>query len=94
MSDPTVSFVLSEETEVSVGVIVNLTGQASFGIHAFKLEGVTVEPLEPTDNPDGISTPKSLVAETEFKGIYDLSGRKVQTPKRGIYIQDGRKVLR
>lgn len=94
MSDPTVSFVLSEETEVSVGVIVNLTGQASFGIHAFKLEGVTVEPLEPTDNPDGISTPKSSVAETEFKGIYDLSGRKVQTPKRGIYIQDGRKVLR
>ena len=94
MANPTISFALSEETNVSVGVIVNLTGQASFGIHAFKLEGVTIEPLAPTDNPDGISTPKSTDGSKEFKGIYDLSGRKVQTPKRGIYIQDGRKVLR
>ena len=41
-----------------------------------------------------IVIPKSTDGSKEFKGIYDLSGRKVQAPKRGIYIQDGRKVLR
>ena len=29
----------------------------------------------------------------EVKGIYDLQGRKVETPSKGIYIIDGKKVL-
>ena len=29
----------------------------------------------------------------KVKGIYDLQGRKVETPSKGIYIIDGKKVL-
>ena len=76
----TVSFTLPEETEVSLGIIVNLTGQSSFGINAFKLEGVTIEPLTPED-PTGIRPPQPIL-NSQFsifnsKGVYDLSGRMV-----------------
>jgi hypothetical protein len=93
----TINFTLPEETKVSLGIIVNLDGQCSFGINAFKLEGVTIEPLTPTDDPDGIvevESPK-LKVQSEPSDIYDLSGRKVASGKlsRGIYIKDGKKQL-
>ena len=93
--DGSISFSLAEETEVSLGIIVNLTGQSSFGINAFKLEGVTVERLLPED-PDAIrelNVPNDLRVSGE--GIYDLSGRKVAGGrlKPGIYIQGGQKIL-
>ncbi|MBQ9294127.1 MAG: PKD domain-containing protein [Bacteroidaceae bacterium] len=95
MLDGTVSFKLTEEKEVSLGVIVNLTGQASFGIHAFKLEGVTIEPLTPSDNPDGIAIVNREPSNSKSpQGIYDLTGRKVQTLRQGIYIHNGNKILR
>ena len=104
LMDGTVSFTLTEETEVSLGIIVNLTGQSSFGINAFKLEGVTIEPLTPED-PDGINSP---IQNSKFKiqnnehSIYDLSGRKVNVQcsmfnvqsKNGIYIINGQKHLK
>ena len=87
--DGIVHFTLPEETEVSLGIIVNLTGQSSFGINAFKLEGTTLEPLTPSD-PTGINFQFSTFnsqLENNFqfstfnsqleKGVYDLSGRKV-----------------
>ena len=109
----TVSFTLTEETEVSLGIIVNLTGQSSFGINAFKLEGVTIEPLTPSD-PTGIKAPtfnsQSLYSLPTREGqggslnsqfIYDLSGRKIVNGKwlngklpKGIYIQNGKKLLK
>ena len=97
--DRTVSFVLSEETEVSLGIIVNLTGQTSFGINAFKLEGVTIEPLTPSE-PTGIEDqhPMFNVQCSMFNGteVYDLSGRKVTNSqlKKGVYIKDGKKLLK
>jgi len=95
--DGSINFTLYEETEVSLGIIVNLTGQCSFGIHAFKLEGVTIEPVEPSD-PTGINVVdngKWTMDNVQCKGIYDLSGRKVIDGKLnpGIYIKDGRKVV-
>ena len=105
--DGIVNFTLSEETEVSLGIIVNLTGQASFGINAFKLEGVTLEPLTPSD-PTGINAPKennvqcSMFNVQSNKGVYDLSGRKVPNvqcsmfnvqSKKGVHIINGKKVL-
>ena len=89
-----ISFELEEETEVSLGIIVNLTGQSSFGINAFKLEGVTIEPLT-AEEPDGIVLPAASPEGKDFKGIYDLSGRKVSDGKlqSGIYIRDGRKEI-
>ena len=92
----TVSFTLAEEAEVSLGIIVNLTGQCSFGISAFKLEGVTIEPLTPTD-PDGIDEIQNskYKIQNDASAIYDLSGRKVRNPqlKKGIYIKDGKKIM-
>ena len=90
----TVSFTLPEETEVSLGIIVNLTGQSSFGINAFKLEGITIEPLTPS-GPTGIQSPEPIL-NSQFsilnsKGVYDLSGRQVTTPQNGIYIINGKK---
>ena len=95
LAEGTISFTLLEETEVSLGIIVNLTGQCSFGINAFKLEGVTIEPLTPTD-PVGIRDLKDFKDLRDLKeGIYDLSGRKVADAqlKSGIYIKDGKKVM-
>ena len=92
LASGSISFELAEETEVSLGIIVNLTGQSSFGINAFKLEGLTIEPLQPED-PTGIASPKSSPEGKDFKGVYDLSGRKVANPQKGIYIQDGKKTL-
>ena len=90
----TVSFTLAEETEVSLGIIVNLTGQSSFGINAFKLEGVTIEPITPTD-PDGLHEVESTKPEVEnaSSAVYDLSGRQVGNIKsrKGIYISNGKK---
>ena len=98
LMDGNVSFTLAEETEVSLGIIVNLTGQASFGINAFKLEGVTIEQLTPED-PTGIKDLKDFKDVKDLRdlreGIYDLSGRKVADTqlKSGIYIKEGKKVL-
>ena len=90
----TVSFTLAEETEVSLGIIVNLTGQSSFGINAFKLEGVTIEPITPTD-PDGLHEVESTKPEVgnASSAVYDLSGRQVGNIKlkKGIYISNGKK---
>ncbi len=87
LMDGTVSFTLTEETDVSLGIIVNLTGQSSFGINAFKLEGVTIEPLTPED-PTGIRPPQPIL-NSQFsilnsKGVYDLSGRMVNGPSSTV----------
>jgi hypothetical protein len=36
---------------------------------------------------------ETLVRPTENGVLYDLSGRRIEQPKRGIYIQGGKKVL-
>ena len=47
---------------------------------------------QPGDMPDGIEVP---LAPTPREGaaIYDLQGRKVEKPEKGIYIVNGRKVM-
>ena len=107
LMEGSISFTLEEETEVSLGIIVNLTGQASFGINAFKLEGVTIEPLTPTGirppsiSPEGESTEASPQGGSVGAAIYDLQGRKIDSSpftlhsslRKGIYIKAGRKEL-
>ena len=91
--DGSLSFSLSEETEVSLGIIVNLTGQASFGINAFKLEGVSYETLTPV-NPNGIIIPFAPApAQPVFRGIYNLSGQRLDDVRKGINIVYGKKIL-
>ena len=91
--DGSLSFSLSEETEVSLGIIVNLTGQASFGINAFKLEGVSYETLTPV-NPNGIIIPFAPApTQPVFRGIYNLSGQRLDDVRKGINIVNGKKIL-
>ena len=33
---------------------------------------------------------ESIVVENNAKGIYDLTGRKVENPTKGIYVVDGK----
>jgi len=98
LSEGSISFTLMEETEVSLGIIVNLTGQSSFGINAFRLEGVTIEPLTPTEDPDGIREVKNEEFKVKSEEIvngklsngkcYDLSGRQIVNGKltKGVII--------
>ncbi len=88
----TLDFTLDEETEVSLGIIVNLTGQASFNINEFKLEGVTFERLTPVPAPTGIGN--VLQDAPAFRGIYDLNGRLLPELRKGINIINGKKVLK
>ncbi len=43
--------------------------------------------------PDGIKAVAEEATEQKLTGIYDLAGRKVAAPKKGLYIIDGKKVL-
>ena len=47
--------------------------------------------LEDVENETGIGEVKG--ENGKVKTIYDLQGRKVETPSKGIYIIDGKKVL-
>ena len=44
-----------------------------------------------TNEETGISEVKG--ENGKVKGVYDLQGRKVENPSKGIYIIDGKKVL-
>ena len=89
-----IKFTLTEEKEVSLGIIVNLTGQSSFGINAFKLEGVAIEPIAPTGIED-LKESKDLRDLKDTKDfIYNLAGQKVNGKlPRGVYIKSGSKLL-
>ena len=89
--EESLTFTLAEETEVSLGIIVNLTGQSSFGITAFKLEGMTNERLTPVI-PTGIDdiTP----SQSAPGSIYNIKGQLLETPQKGINIIDNKKVLK
>ena len=47
--------------------------------------------ISATDIETGIEEVKD--ASTNVKGVYDLQGRKVENPSKGIYVIDGKKVL-
>lgn len=89
-----IMFVLEEETEVSLGLLVNMSGKICMTIESFSLTREDVEYIE----ADGDLTSVEPVIETierEYDdAIYDLQGRKVtETTKGGIYIKGGKKFL-
>ena len=100
LTDGSISFTLDEEKEVSLGIIVNLTGQSSFGINAFKLEGITIEPLIPT-RIDEIKN-EELKNKNENGAVYNLAGQMVNSKwskvndklPKGVYIVNGKKILK
>ena len=88
-----IEFFLEEETQVSLGLLVNITGQQCMAIESFMLERENTEYLE----ADGLTDIEPVVETIERDGddaIYDLQGRKVLHPLKGhIYIKNGKKYL-
>ncbi len=91
-----VMFSLAEETTVSLGLLVNIDGKQCMAIKKFILtsdnteyieaNGETVTSIECIEEVKGVNE--------KLKGIYDLSGRKLeQITQPGIYIIDGKKAV-
>ena len=91
-----VRFSLAEETTVSLGLLVNIDGQQCMAIKKFILttdnteyieaDGETLTSIECIEEVKGVNE--------KLKGIYDLSGRKLeQVTQPGIYIIDGKKAV-
>lgn len=57
------------------------------------LQGILLQQVEDIlQAGTGIGYPVESEAETGNGSCYDLSGRKVSTPSKGIYIKDGKKI--
>jgi hypothetical protein len=80
-TDPFGFYELPEEQEATGGFTAYLS-----------LEKAGTAPIELADNPDGIEL---LDAErpTENGAVYNLQGQKVTKAQKGVYIQNGRKVV-
>ena len=93
-----VDFALADETEVSLGLVVNMSEKICLAINSFTLscyDGDTV--TDGTISTDLETLPAASLpqaAESRRTGIYDLSGRRIAEPAEpGIYIMNGKKVI-
>ena len=89
-----IEFILDEETEVSLGLLVNMNDKLCMTIESFTLEVDNTEYIE----ANGETTSVECITDTQYNpsdnAIYDLMGRRVLNPtKGGIYIKNGRKIL-
>lgn len=105
MVEPSVSlqnkvfFILTEPTTICLGILTNMQDIQQFYIKSFMLKRCDVTPMKglidgigSVTMPDGtITTPSTINAQ---RSIYDLSGRKVNAPGKGVYIVGGKKVVR
>ena len=89
----TLHFTLDKETEVAIGMVVNMTGQRIFCISDFMLTKGAFEELEGVAKLTGILAPQR--ANAAQGTIFDLSGRRVFEPRPGnIYIENGQRVVK
>ncbi len=91
-----VRFSLDEETTVSLGLLVNIDGQRCMVIKKFTLETDNTEYIEADgETLTSIECIEEVKGENgKVKGIYDLSGRKLeQVTQPGIYIINGKKAF-
>ena len=86
----TLLFSLAEQTEVSLGLLVNMGGSATLSFSEFTLEKY---PVVEINIPEGIGSVLSPEA-VKNHAVYDLWGRRVVNPVKGsIYVVDGKKVM-
>ena len=90
-----VRFTLKEETEVSLGLLVNLDGMNCMVIKKFTLERGNTEYLDANyENATSIDCITEIVENNGDNALYDLQGRKVLYPEKGrIYIKNGKKFI-
>ena len=88
-----IEFFLEEETQVSLGLLVNMSGKICMAIESFMLERDNTEYLE----ADGLTAIEAVIETEERRldnAVYDLQGRKILQPQKGhIYIRNGKKFL-
>ena len=89
-----IEFFLAEETQVSLGLLVNITGKNCMAIESFVLERDNTEYLEADGGLTSVEPVIETVEREDDDAIYDLQGRRIMEPQRGsIYIKNGKKFL-
>ena len=89
-----IEFMLYEETEVSLGLLVNMNDKLCMTIESFTLEVDNTEYLEANGETTSIECITEVENSTGDDAVYDLMGRRVLNPtKGGIYIKNGKKIL-
>ena len=90
-----VRFSIKEETEVSLGLLVNIDGKQCMAIKKFTLETDNTEYLDANyEDATSIESITQSVERVEDDAIYDLQGRRIENiTQPGIYIVGGKKVL-
>lgn len=87
-----VFFVLTEETEVSLGLVVNMSGLQCMTFSSFSL---TCYPVEHIGEPsDGIEAAGQSPGSGSNGILCDLNGRLVSKAQKGVYIINGKKVVK
>ena len=87
-----VEFTLSKETKVSLGLLVNMTGDICMAINSFVLERDNTVYIEANGETTSIENTWDVTGHNGDNAVYDLQGRRVLEPKKGgIYIKNGKK---
>ena len=100
-SGASVSFVLTDKTTISLGLLINMSGKSCMALQKFILTEGVVNIIGTTKEiPMNVENIEVDITPTAPKGIYDLMGRRISTHSTdthtlapGIYIIDGRKVV-
>lgn len=83
-----VTFSLSKESEVSLGLVINMSGQSIASIERFQLFQI------PVGTVSGVHAVSNDASHAKVGTSYDLTGRRLQSPQKGqIYIQNGKRVF-
>ena len=103
VTENSVSFLLTKESTVSLGLLVNMSGSTCMTLQRFTLIQNNATIIGTTKEiPSGIDQTAcdGTAPDTTLKGIYDLMGRQLRRDGRdthgltpGIYLIDGRKVI-
>ena len=91
-SSNTLVFFFTEPTTVSLGILANMAGNQCLSIDSFVLNAYTLTKLEGTTN--GINDVINAEDINNSKDVYDLSGRRVNIPGKGVFIIGGKKVIK
>ena len=95
MTVPEGSYIISNNMIYLVDSEVALKGtRAYISIESGSNNGARTLTMSFDDTATGIATLKDGKLEFETGDIYDLSGRKVKNPTKGIYLMNGKKVIK
>ena len=93
LADGHFSFIVPEQQKVALGVLVGgMSGQSIFTIQKFTLTRGDLD-IREAQSIEGIED-ILLAPDYSNDAIYDLSGRRVTNAQNGLFIQNGKKVIR